>query len=177
VSGPVRETLDETIDRVAATLTAVPADPGFGDRLAARLEPAPRGWRTTWLVVSAAAAVVLLALIVGARREGPSPLPQVAAVHDVPAQKPPPELSHAAASVADSGTAGAFAETQRLPQLDAVEAPAAPPSAIAALPAPHTIAVETLALQALDVAPVDIGQIDVASLEIREIDVNEEPKE
>jgi hypothetical protein len=63
----MNERLDETIDRIAAELTAVPPDPGFSARVRHRLPPThPR--RSTWLVASAAAAAAAaIALTVIAR--------------------------------------------------------------------------------------------------------------
>jgi hypothetical protein len=64
----MNERLDETIDRLAAELTAVPPDPGFSARVRPRLSPSPQR-RPMWLVASAAAAAVI-ALTVIARFAG-----------------------------------------------------------------------------------------------------------
>ena len=79
MSGPVHETLDERIDRVAAALTAVPADPGFGERLAPRLAGQGREWSNRWLfTAAAAAAVVVLAFVVSDRPDQGGSAPQSA---------------------------------------------------------------------------------------------------
>jgi hypothetical protein len=158
VSGPVHETLDERIDRVAAALTAVPADPGFGDRLAPRLAGQGREGGNRWLFTAAAAtAVVVLALVVNDRRDQGGTAPQA------------PQ----GASAIASGPTFAPAPVDAAPAVADVERP----PVIAALAAPDGIGVDTLQLEALHITPVDVEQIDIASLEVREIDGFEEPKE
>jgi hypothetical protein len=60
------ERLDETIDRVAAGLTAVPADPGFSARLRDRL-PQQTHHRTRWILAAATAAAVVVAAVIVVR--------------------------------------------------------------------------------------------------------------
>ena len=52
----MRETLDEAIDRVASTLTAVSADSRFANRLDARLDER-RSWAPIWLMAATATSV------------------------------------------------------------------------------------------------------------------------
>ena len=174
MSGPVRETLDETIDRVAATLTAVPADPGFTQRLAPRLTRERPGWNHTWLVGAAAAAVIFVALLVNNGRDASVNAPLGVVAENAPAA---PLVQGTTASVIEEPTVEqTTASVDPAPAVVEVNEPA-PPPAIAALAAPEGIGVETLQLEALAVMPVEIGEIDIASLEVREIDGFEDPKE
>ena len=183
MSGPVHETLDERIDRVAAALTAVPADPGFGERLAPRLAGQGREWGNRWLFAAAAAtAVVVLALVVSDRRDQSGTAPQSAS------QSGPQSEIASSPILAPGPVTAAPAVAAEEPMVEQVASAAAPapefigsdverPPAIAALATPDGIGVDTLQLEALHVTPVDVGQIDIASLEVREIDGFEEPKE
>lgn len=64
-----RETLDDTVDRIAAALTAVPPDPGFSQRLRPKLDGSSR---LGWMAVSAAAAVIALAILATLGRREPA---------------------------------------------------------------------------------------------------------
>jgi hypothetical protein len=175
VSGPVHETLDETIDRVAASLTAVPADRGFTERLVARLDGHGRGSSNRWLfAAAAAAAVVVLTVVVSIRREQDAkPLPGVVAAPPVmaPGQRNAPPLVGAEEPIVERTVPAV------VPAPAFIDSEVEPPPAIAALAAPEGIDVDTLQLDALHVSPVDVGEIDVASIEIREIGALDEPKE
>ena len=177
MSDPVRETLDETIDRVAATLTAVPADPGFSERLAPRLAGRGDGWSNRWLfAAAAAAAVVVLALVVSDRRDQGGTAPQSAprnAIVSSPTVAPGPV--NAAPAVAAEEPMIEQAVLAAAPAPEFIGSDVERPPAIAALAAPEGIGVDTLQLEALHVTPVDVGEIDIASLEIREIGAPEEP--
>ena len=59
----MRETLDEAIDRVASTLTAVSVDPGFVDRLEARLDRR-RSHVPMWLMLATATTVVAAVVLI-----------------------------------------------------------------------------------------------------------------
>jgi hypothetical protein len=180
VSGPVHETLDERIDRVAAALTAVPADPGFGDRLAPRLAGQGREGGNRWLFTAAAAtAVVVLALVVNDRRDQGGTAPQApqgaSAIASGPTFAPAPV--DAAPAVAAEEPLVEQAVSAAAPAPEFIGSDVERPPAIAALAAPDGIGVDTLQLEALHITPVDVEQIDIASLEVREIDGFEEPKE
>lgn len=178
MSGPVRETLDETIDRVAATLTAVPADPGFTERLASRLTGRSHAWPNSWLLAGAAAAAALvIAVLASSGRNAGMHTPQDTIAASAPAA--PALVEHLAAPVAEAPPIEqTSAPVDRAPAVvESEDGDLARPPAIAALAAPDGIGVATLQLEALYVTPVDIGQIDIASLEVREIDGFEEPKE
>lgn len=182
MSGPVHETLDERIDRVAAALTAVPADPGFGERLAPRLAGQGREWGNRWLFAAAAAAVVVLALVVNDRRDQGGTAPPSAS------QSGPQSEIASSPTFAPGPVTAAHAIAAEEPMVEQAASTAAPapefigsdverPPAIAALATPDGIGVDTLQLEALHVTPVDVERIDIASLEIREIGALEEPKE
>ena len=173
---PVIETLDETIDRVAAAITAVPADPGFSSRLAPRLERPARGV-SMWMVgAAAAAAIVLAAWLV---RPEPSTIgsPQQANATQpaAPATGPAPSGSTAAAPAP-----AMIARAPRLAPAAAEEttgAPIAPASAIAALDPIETLTVDDLTLHQIQIAPVDIAHLDIETLDVPQIDTTDEPKE
>ena len=175
MSGPIHETLDERIDRVAASLTAVPADPGFGERLAPRLAGLDREWSHRWLfTAAAAAAVVVLALVVSDRGDQRGLAPQSAVLTSPTIA---PGQVNAAPAIAAEQPVVEQAVSAVAPAPEYIDSEVERPPAIAALAAPDGIGVDTLQLEALHVTPVDIGQIEVASLEIREIGALEEPKE
>jgi hypothetical protein len=179
VNRRVPETLDETIDRVAAALTAVPADPGFGARLAARLDASARGsW--TWTVAAAGAAAIALAMAIVRLDPSVAPIQQARAIGSatpfaeaVAAVAPVP----ASTSTASTATAAPAMARVRTTVRAASEAPAMSVPAIAALPDVETIGVDVLTLRDLQLAPVDVTQLDIATLEIPQIGVAEDPQE
>ena len=176
MSGPVRERLDETIDRVAAMLTAVPADPGFTERLAPRLVDRGHGSRTGWLMTAAAAAAaIVIAIVFSNGRDERASAPQEAMVTGSPTAPALVERGTAATAQVPTVEPPSAPRDQAVARSEDLEEPR-PPS-IAALPAPDGIGVDTLHLEALAVMPVDVGEIDLASLEVRQIGGFEESKE
>ena len=156
----MRETLDEAIDRVASTLTAVSVDPGFVDRLEARLDRR-RSQVPMWLMLATATTVVAAIVLVDRPRESEraaieATLPRVADAS--------PALPSAAVDLpADvSGSAGRSESRHELVTPDMP-----PPPIIAALTGPPSLAVDELSLESLDIAPVEIVHLDdVPSLEL-----------
>jgi hypothetical protein len=173
VNRPLPETLDEAIDRVAAAMTAVPADPGFGARLVPRLDAPARGV-STWMVAAAAAAAIILSVwLVRPERSAVRP-PQQASANQpaAPAVGPAPGVRAAEAPTA----------TARPPML-ATAAPAEPVApiertpVIAALGPVETLTVDDLTLHELMIAPVDVAHLDIETLDVPEIGTTDEPKE
>jgi hypothetical protein len=177
------ETVDETIDRIAAAMTAVPSDPGFAVRLDARLDAEPsrtalglgtaRG-KALHAIAAAAAAIVVAVITRGVLLEHPAPLPGrpdmlVAAVDwpDVPLST---ELVAPVAPASSSRTT----RPRRRPDPDRFE-PTVPQ--IAALAAPEALNVDDLSFTSLTIAPVELGHLDLANLEVRQLEAAGDPKE
>ena len=172
------ETLDETIDRVAAALTAVPADPGFSARVAPRLDAPARGG-SAWMVAAAAAAAIVLAVILARpERQAQMPVQQTAATAATAPQAaavPPVATASPATPVAS------VAPLRVAAPLEEVHEPAAPASAIAALAPVETMNVDDLTLHDLHIAPVAVAHLDIEELDVPQIGTAEElahePKE
>ena len=169
-SGTARgETLDDAIDRVAAALTAVPADDGCAARVTARLD-AGNGWRMPWfgLVAGAAVAAAAIAFVVLPASTPRSRMPQPAA----PAASSQPSSAPAvAANAADSSTPASPATADRVAIARVLEP--LPPS-IDALPHPEELSVAGLPLDPLTITPVELERLDVADLGVTELDGGKE---
>ena len=168
----VPETLDETIDRVAAAITAVPADPGFSARLAPRLEGRTRG-SSMWLVAAAAAAAIVLAvLLVKPERSTVTPVQQANAPQ-------PPQLVVETASADAARKTTAVTATPVRAEASPGEgyAPIERTPAIAALGPVETLTVDDLTLHELHIAPVDVVHLDIETLDVPEIGTTDDPKE
>ena len=155
------DTLDEAIDRVAATMTAVSADDGFHARFDAQLRAARR-FELPWIglaAATAAAAAIFVALNLSSTT---SPLPVVST----------PSVASAIPVVPDvkPSTAAPIEElnTTSVPpaRIDVVRVV----PMIAALPHPAEIGVDDLSLNSLTIAPVEVGLLDLANLEVTGID-------
>jgi hypothetical protein len=165
------ERLDETIDRVAQAMTAVPADPAFGARLSRRLQRRT-GNVTSWVLAASAAAAVLVATLVLSRPVADQPATVVR--HDALASAAP-----AASASARAELLASYGETSPKRPADREGGPAAPAAAAPTgvediVPA---LRVAALTLEPLTLADVDISPLDVAGLEIADIDSGAEPKE
>lgn len=177
---PVIETLDETIDRVAAAITAVPADPGFSSRLAPRLDAPPARGTLTWMVAAvAAAAIVLAVFLVRPERSAVRPPQQASA--NLPAS-----ANQLAARTLDPSPSVRAVEAQaaiaRAPLLaraapEEIVAPIERTPAIAALDPVETLNVDDLTLHELHIAPVDVAHLDIATIDVPEIGTTDDPKE
>ena len=156
----MRETLDEAIDRVASTLTAVSTDSGFVARLDACLEQR-RSHVPMWLMLATAATVVVVVVLIDRPRET-----ERAAIESI---LPPTAADAARPSTAEPNV---FAETDALATAQeirhALVEPDMPPApSIAALTGPSWLALDGLSVELLAIAPVEIVHLDdVPSLEL-----------
>lgn len=174
-----RETLDETLDRVANAITAVPPDPTFAERLRPALAgPAgpPVGWRASLVV----ACVLLLAVTAGLVRHRDSGIRR-AAVEKPYAVAQPEALQAERATSAEvvraadrdeRSTASARASAVRVETGGGIGE-----SAIPALSPPPNIAFAHLQLDPLVVDPVDLARIELTDISVTTLGVSEEPKE
>lgn len=172
----MRETMDEAIDRVAAAMTAVPADPGFAARVDARLATrASVAWR--WVALPGAAAAVVVAAIAfvlpgndEAARSRPQPARAALPSAAMPVRVIPPPVAALMrpAAVRRDGVR---------PQRDlAAEEDEVFVTRIAALPAPDPLSVDALSLESLSIAPVDVANLDLPVIGVGDIPGGE-PKE
>ena len=157
----MRETLDEAIDRVAATLTTVSADSGLADRLDARLD-GRRARAPIWLMAATATSVLLATLLMNRPWDVQRPAiesPSKATTTTAASPSPGTELSipiEAGTSAPGSATRHASGELEM-----------APAPTIAALTGPPTLSVDELRLESLTIAPVDVVHLEaVVSLEL-----------
>jgi hypothetical protein len=175
-----QESLDETIDRVAAHLTMVPADPALAARIADRLETRKMlGWPRVAVAGVAVAAIALLAVVVSnitreepavevARATSPAPAPRIAAPQ---AAAPAGAAVESTTAIAPNGVARRRPAPQpaddplpELPQIDALNSPA-------------LLALDTLPTDILTIEPVDLAPLGMADLTVTEIDGRDSPKE
>jgi hypothetical protein len=167
----MQETLDEAIDRVASTLTTVAADPGFADRLDARLDE--RRLRAPMWLTAAAATSLLLAMVLMNRPWGlqlwdvQRPTIEAPSKATTATLASPSPTSEASVLIAPrtSTPAGTTRNASR-----ELEMPPAP--TIAALTGPPTLSVDELRLESLTVAPVDVVHLEaVVSLELPALEI------
>lgn len=178
------ETLDESIDRVAASLTAVPADPAFSTRLGARLAQ-PSSQRASLLFVVSAVAVALVAAVVTGVFSRPEPTVESGSV--VPRDVRRPENAAVVVERDAFGRDNPIESGQEggMPMQPPTASSRRPESAttervtpmIAALPTLELLSVDTLMLETLAIAPVEVDLLDVATLEVPEIEGSSDPKE
>lgn len=161
----MRETLDEAIDRVASTLTAVSADSRVADRLDARLDQ-PRSRAPLWLMAATATGVLLATLLMNRSWDVQRPAIEFSSKATTPtaaSSSPGIEPSipiEVGTSAPSSATRHASGE---------LEMPPAP--TIAALTGPPSLSVDELRLESLTIAPVDVVHLEaVASLELPELE-------
>jgi hypothetical protein len=165
------ETLDEAIDRVAQSLTAVPADPSFATRLQSRIQARPRIEFNVLAGTLATAALAVFVLVLwGTGNVSMIETDRTAAV--LPATPPPaaitpspiapPVASRVSAPTTENGTAPAY-------EIGDVAAPT-----IAPLPAPQLLAVEALRVVPLTVAVVEVEALELTDLTLAPIDAPEE---
>jgi len=167
------ETLDESLDRVATAMTAVPVDATFVTRLQQRLDH-PRRFSLgvhTIGVAAAAAAIVLAAFVV--QDSGRAPIRQtqshsatsrIEPVAPAVVNSPPPGVG----VPAPSPVAMRYATSD--------PANLSPP-AIPALATPADLALGHLQVEPLIVAPVDMATLEIAELSIADLGATDEPKE
>jgi hypothetical protein len=174
-----RETLDETLDRVAREITAVPPDTTFGARLRPRLdEPVRQVFGPRTLV--AATCVLALAVAAGLVRHNDPATPRVSVTQSAIAGQAAPsaQIARFAGDRADQH-AGAAATTARatvaLPRVE-IEHTAAE-SAIPALLGPSVLDVAHLQLDRLVVEPVEVSSLEIPEISVTDLGAPEGPKE
>ena len=164
------ETLDEAIDRVASSLTAVPADPSFGAGLQLRMQARPRIELNVLAGTLATAALALFALVLW-------PAGDVSIIESdrtaaaLPATPPPAAITAPPTESPDASHVGAPTDnrTASVYELGDVAAPM-----IAPLPAPQQLAVEALHVEPLTVAVVEVQALELTDLTLAPIDAPEE---
>jgi hypothetical protein len=163
----LHETLDEAIDRVAASLTAVPRDAGFGARLQLRVGRSRAG-KPLLLTASLVTAVLVaaIALNVGRRHEdGISHGIETAA--PIAAAVAPDAADESNPSIVTEPNAVATPTMRASHVVGADDHP--DDGTIPALAVPETLAVDNLALHALAISPVELERLDVPTLELADI--------
>jgi hypothetical protein len=175
-----REAIDDTIDRVAAELTLVAADPELPGRITAHLERQPRmtfGWRLAIGAAATAAAAMLAAFVLNAP---PSPAIDHARTADaLPVSAPSREIAPAAVAAPAPivPTRDRVARVASVPRGASAIEPLPEFRQIDALPSPAMLAVDDLNTDLLTVAPVDVAPLDLANLVVGEVAARDEPKE
>jgi hypothetical protein len=173
-----QESIDETIDRVAARLTMVAADPALAGRIAEQLD---REQSFAWsrLVMASAAVAALVVAIVLFKNTREVAIPDIArTVAPAPSSERPAPRDQAPRASDPPALARATLTTQRVrPAAEAAPDPLPEMPEIELLRSPVTLAVDTLSTDTLTVAPVDLAPLDVANLAVSEIGERESPKE
>lgn len=164
----VLETLDEAIDRVAASMTAVPGDLLLADRIARELNDR-RG--SLWTLIPAAAVITALVVAVAwSVLDRSSAVPSTASIRRqaaVPAAAPTRSVASFDHQTAHTVTPARTRARRASPAvvLDE-ESPVRP---IDALSEAASIAIAELPNDLLTIAPVHIAPLDLASLEVNEM--------
>lgn len=172
------ESLDETIDRVAAHLTMVPADPGLASRIAARLDRhAPFAWTRLAVASAAVAAVVAAFVFLNNARQ----VPATDVAHRVTAA-PAADGAVVGQEVAAVSTSlpeaiAAAGGTHDRNALAAAEEPLPEMPQLEALASPVTIDVALLATDTLTIDAVDLAPLELSDLAMHDIDESDSPKE
>ena len=176
-----RETLDETLDRVAAEMTAVPPDETFIARVRPSLDrPARRGFGLrTFAIAPCLLALAVAAALMRPSGSGTRPVatsarstcdrPTVTALETMPAGMEP-STPRAETVTATTRASGAVSTGVGIDHARA-------DFAIPALPPPPELDVAHLALDPLVVHPVDVSSIEIAEILVADLGPAEEPKE
>jgi hypothetical protein len=161
----IRETLDEAIDRVAATLTTRPPDAAAAARLQERLASDTRRV-PLWLAVPAAAAVVTLAVMASLLR---APTPSVTeSVAESPGAAA--AVTQAGDIVMSASRPAPVTRVARQPRTRVDHGAGEADPAIPLVPPPTPLVIEELTFEPLWVAAVELDALDVAVLEVPEIE-------
>jgi hypothetical protein len=164
--------MDEAIDRVAASLTAVRDDEEFVARLEAHLDATLSSRRALWLIAVPATAAVILGVVISMTQNAP----QRIAIDTAPATAALTSPAALPAEAVEEPAVGARSVVGVHQEL----AHAAPDAIrqIAALNGPETLNVDALVLESLTIDPVtEPGLLELASLEVRDIDAVADQKE
>jgi hypothetical protein len=174
-----REEIDDTIDRVAAAITFVPADPAFAARIAERLGSEPALAGLAWPRLAAGIAVVALVVAaIAVSREKPAER-LVGTVPPATVDASPPGVEPAQA---DPPVAPSNVNTRARPALRGAPASRAADDVsgvpqIAALNLPEPLDVADLPTDSLTIAPVELAPLELASLAVAELDTRDDFKE
>jgi hypothetical protein len=171
-----RESIDETIDRVAAALTMVPADSALAARIAERIDThgsTAFAWPRLALGAAAIAVVAIVAAAVFSDQGDVAPREDVRVTEMAPPAEEPRTTAPTVAAPVGQVTQAARARRPR--SVEHAPLPAIPQ--IDALPSPALLAVDTLPTNTLTIAPVDLEPLNLANLAVSEIDARDEPKE
>lgn len=170
------ERLDETIDRVAGTMTSVASDPALVARIARRLEAdasqAP-SWPRLGFAAAGVAAAVIVAIVVLTDQRGPQP--REAAARNAPGASHPAVATQPSTPAADR-IAHTVDRPARPRRARSITHEAQVPQ-IAALPSPELLSVDGIATDPLTVFPVDLAPLDLANLALTDADSPADPKE
>ena len=167
-----RETLDETIDRVAGEMTAVPSDAAFVARLRAEFDrPQPRSGVWTACIAFAVLALAIAPVLFRSRGAVPSAMP-APAVASVPPVESRPAI--AATMPAPSGTGRAMPGARVPARIDRAANGLA---TIPALPTPADLDLAHLELEPLDIAPADVSSLELPDISIAGLGSTGDPKE
>lgn len=172
-----RETLDEAIDRVAASMTAAAHDVAAVAHVESALDR-PDARRRDWMLAASVALAIAGTFAVWQTSETPSSgrvadagLPATAPAPLPPVDARPagePTVRGDAADVGPEAPRQA-AQAARARALDAEDSRAAQVTAIAALPSPSSLVIEELELHDLNVSPVALDELTVQNLDVPEI--------
>lgn len=168
---PRLETMDEAIDRVAASLTAVLDDVEFVARLEARLDARSPRARGLWLIAASATAAATLGVVISFNQIPPQRIPIITSAATAPDTRAVP-----ARDLIEPRVAAKHHVVRAQSEL----AHAAPDAVrqIPALHGPQTLNVEALLFESLTIDPVtEPGFLELPSLEVREIDAVADQKE
>jgi hypothetical protein len=168
-----QESIDETIDRVAAALTMVPPDSALAARIAERIDTHGSiafAWPRLALGAAAIAVVAIVAAAVFSDQGEVAPREDVRVTETAP---PAEEPRTTAPTVAPPlGQVTRTARAQRPRSVERAPLPEIPQ--IDALPSPALLAVDTLPTNTLTIAPVDLEPLNLANLAVSEIDARDE---
>lgn len=174
-----RETLDETIDRVANEITAVPEEATFVARLRPQLdEPVRQAFGLRTLI--AATCVLALAVAAGLMRHNDPGTGRVPVIQSENARPVSPSAQTARSEgdrVEQHGRAVAAPDrgTVAVPRVE-IEHEVAE-SAIPALSDPSLLDLAHLQLDHLVVEPVEVSSIEIPEISVPGLGASEEPKE
>lgn len=173
----MRETLDETLDRVANQITAVPQDATFVARLRPHLDASGRQLSGLHTLI---AATCVLALAVGLMRSSDPGTRRSSPIQTASARPaaPPAQTARSESEPVDRQALRATTTdraTAAVPRSEIEHTVAV--SAIPALPAPPIIDLAHLQLDGLVVEPVEVSSIEIPEISVADLRMSEEPKE
>lgn len=172
------EELDEVIDRIAAAVTFVPADPA----LAARVAEGARVKTATvfrWPGPAAAVAAIVLVVIASSlwrQKSAEQMAEQVIATTPIGVEAFP-VIEPAPTAAANPSRVRASTPVRGVLRSAEGDRPEPGVPQIEALSSPAPLSVRELPTDSLTIAPVDLAPLDLASLALAEIDSRDDPKE